>query len=173
MGLERAVMAAGRSAVTSLPTDPDVDYVQGDDNVRRAAWMALEPLSPQATDIASDAQDVVTAMQNLGVSVPSTYAARYSYAQAATTIEWVRVDNNDVPLSEPTWQPLDFAENVGQRIKLTVHYKFYLNVPALRSLPGFGQDDTVAGISGKFLTLNASYIVQLTHGREAGVNNAQ
>jgi len=172
MGVNRAVMAAGRSAVTSLPTDPDVDYVDGIRNVNRAAWMALEPLSPKATDIAMDAQAVVAAMENLGVNVPSSYAARYSYAQAATTVEWARVDDNDVPISEPTWEPLDFAEHVGQRIRLTVRYKFYINVPGIRSLPGFGQNDTVAGITGKFFTMSASYIVQLTHGREAGVNNA-
>jgi len=173
MGVNRAVMAAGRSAVTSLPTDPDVDYVDGEHNVRRAAWMALEPLSPKGTDIAMDAQEVVAAMENLGVSVPSSYAARYSYAQAATTVEWVRIDDDDIPITVSTWEPIDYAEHVGQRIRLTVTYKFHINVPVIRNLPGFGQDDTVCGITGKFFTMSSTYIVQLTHGREAGVHNAR
>ena len=174
MGVNRAVMAAGRSAVTSFPTDPEVDYVEGVANVHKAACMALEPLSPKSPDISDDAQNIVTAMENLGITVPASFAARYSYAQGATSIEWIRVDANDIPIPDPdTWQPIDFAQNVGQRIRLTVHYKFHINVPVLRNLPGFGTDETVAGITGKFFTMSSSYIVQLTHGREAGVNNAQ
>jgi len=173
MGVDRAVMAAARSAMTSLPTDPEVDYVDGDHNVRRAAWMALEPLSPKATQMAMDAQDVVGALENLGVSVPSSYAARYSYAQEATTVEWTRIDDNDNPIPGPEWLPLDYAEHTGQRIKLTIKYRFHINVPGIRSMPGFATDDNVGGINGKFMTLTSSHIVQLTHGRQAGVNNAQ
>ena len=168
MGMDRAAMAAGRAAMTSLPTDPDIDDMEGDVNVMRAATMALEPLSPRSQEGDSpDAQDVVAGLQNAGLTVPETYATRYTYAQAATDVQCVAMVNR-----LRGWFGFEKV-SFGQQIKLTVNYKFYLTVPGIRSLPGFGQVDTVSGINGRFLTLTSSYIVQLTHGREAGVSNAQ
>jgi len=99
--LDRAVAAAARSAMTSLPTDAALDNLPlstSSNNVNRSALMILESLSPVSQDITSDATTVADALAQVGVNVPPTYAARYSFAQNASQVSITPLDVNNVPI---------------------------------------------------------------------------
>jgi Flp pilus assembly protein TadG len=177
--LDRATSAAGRSAMVCLPTDPQIDMqsdnvtpVEGEGMVSQAAMMVLESISPKAQgEISEEARTITLSLQDAGIAVPDSYADHYTFAQAATTVEWARVDSGGQPIGETQWTTTQFAQSRGQAIQVTVHYRFYLNVPGVklwgRALSGQAGPETVAGVTGYFIPLTSSYIVQLSHGREA------
>ncbi len=176
--LNHALSAAARSAMVALPTDPQVDTLDlpndvanptpldGTAVVQQAACMQLVALSPKAKSAPSGtAVNLAQALQQVGLTIPNAYAERYTFADAATYVSWQRLDNNGTPILENQWQPADFAKAPGQRIQLTVKYYFLLTAPGTNLF--MGENDTIAGITGKFLPISATYTVQLAHGREA------
>ncbi len=177
--LNRAVSAAARSAMVCLPTDPQIDTqydnqteLQGDQMVNQSAMMILESISPKAQGAISDeGRQITDSLQKSGIQVPTTFADHYTFAQAATTLEWTQVDTSGQPIPGTQWPPEQFAHWRGQTIQLTVHYRFYLNVPGSKlwgaALSGQTGVDTIAGVTGYFIPLTATYTVQLSHGREA------
>jgi Flp pilus assembly protein TadG len=166
--VDRAVQSAARTAVTALPTNPDVDNVDGPALIRRSALLALSPISPLARDDASpDGTALANAWQTLGASESndSGLARRYTYAAAGATVTWQRLDDSGSPIAGDDWQPTDYAHSRGQRIRITITYPFLLTVPAVNRL--IGGNAQIAGVSGRVLTLSATTDVQLSHGREA------
>lgn len=164
--VDRAAAAAGRTAMTCLPTDQDVDKVDGVALINRSARMALEPISPKATEaITVEASDVATSLESLGLKVPNDFAQRFTYATAATIVEWARVDDNGVVIAEPAWQTVQFARSHGQRVQITVKYDFLLTVPGVRMW--IGRSDTIGGVAGRYVTFTATYILETSHGRQA------
>ena len=155
--MERALASAARSAMTALPTNQMLGEAGGPDAVRRAALMVLESLSPKAeSEVSTEAQTVANALASVGLPPPDgTYAARYTYAQAAT----------EVSISGG-----NYATSPGERITLTISYDFRLTVPGVNAL--IGRSDTVAGIEGRFRRFTSSVEVQLSPGREAGTGGA-
>jgi hypothetical protein len=169
--LDRAVAAAARSAMTSLPTDPTIDRNPADGapldglaNVQRTASLSLEPLSPAAGFITFDASNVSQALSQIGVPLPDGFAARYSYAQTAHSVQIDPIDIN----GNLQANGVNFARTAAPRIRLTVRYDFQLTVPFASLL--IGRPDTVAGLNGRFLTLSSARDVQLSDGREAPTN---
>jgi len=140
-----AAQAAARAAVTSLPEGKP-------DNVNAAACMALEPLSPVASDATTaQADSTYQALTTLGVKAPVSFSARYTYAMAATQTSWT--------------PDIDFTTSVGRPIDVTLVYRFKLTVPGAMGL--VGASDTIAGVNGRFLDIASSRQVFTTHGRAA------
>ena len=153
--VDRAVQAAARSAMTALPTDPVIDTRGGPALVQRAALMTLEALSPVSPEVSADGMTVADALAQVGANPPASYAARYSYAQQATQLAILPIDGTG----------MNYAASAAPRVRITVQYDFQLTVPLLKDV--IGRTATVAGITGRFLTLTSSLDVQLSHGREA------
>ena len=151
--MDRALAAAARSAMTTLPTNQTIGEAGGPDYVRRAALMVLESLSPRANmDVSSEGQAIANALSSMGLVPPGeSFAARYTYADAATGIE--------MPAG-------NFAQSPGARISLTIHYDFRLTVPGVNAM--IGRSATVAGVEGRFRRLTSTVEVQLSPGRDAG-----
>ena len=163
--IDRAVQAAARTAMTALPTNPDVDNVQGDLLVRRSAYLALAHISPMAADESADGQMIADALAKLAPVTDLGLGRRYTYAENGATVEWQRVDDGGNVIGGVEWTPTDYARSHGQRVKVTVHYPFLLTVPAVNKL--IGENSATPGVTGRVLMLQASTIVQLSHGREA------
>lgn len=143
-----AADAAARAAVTSLPDGKP-------ENVTRAAWMALVPISPVATDgDASEATADYDALQAAGVEVPESFPSRYTYAMEAATVSWA-----------PESSEVDFERSAGQELEVTVTYRFQLTVPAAMRFAK-AQDDTIAGVKGRFWEVTGRAKVQTSHGRK-------
>jgi Flp pilus assembly protein TadG len=141
-----AADSAARAAATSLPDGKP-------ENVERAAWMALAPLSPQAqSPVAAEAAADYDALRRMGVDVPESFPARYTYATEATAVSW----SPDV----------DFSRSEGQEVEVTVTYRFQLTVPGAMKMAA-ADDDTVAGVKGRFWEVTARSRVQTAHGRKA------
>lgn len=151
--IHHAAFMAGRAAVTCLPEQRFAE-------IDRAARMALTPLSPVAGgDVDPEGLSMQDALRNAGVDVAETFAARYSYAMAATTVRY------------PNPGPPDFyLTHHGQPIEVTVTYRFYLTVPVAKMFIA-PLADTVGGINGRFLTMSATCPVQTAHGRQAVTGN--
>jgi hypothetical protein len=160
--MSRAMAAAARSAMVSLPTDSKIDGTDGSTNVDRAAFMVLESVSPRSPDASEDAQDVATALQSAGLTLPPDYAKHYAYAEQATGITIQRIISNgqlDAPFTEEHFERLP-----GPRVRITMTYNYLLTVPMFNMLLGRG--DNVAGVDGRFWTFTISQDVQLSDGRE-------
>jgi Flp pilus assembly protein TadG len=182
--LNHAVAAAARSAIVCLPTDPAIDTandnltpIQGDQLVNESARMILESISPKATtSIDEEARTITDSLQKSGIQVPNSFADHYAFAEAATTVSWMQLDTAGQPIPGTQFPPEQFAKWRGQTIQLTVNYRFYLNVPGAkiwgRALSGQDGPETLAGVTGYFIPLTASYNVQLSHGREAMSDNS-
>jgi Flp pilus assembly protein TadG len=159
--LDRALAAAARSAMTTLPTNPVNDNLDAPAMIKRSALMNLEAISPRSPVVNLDAGGVWSSLRTAGINVPDDYPARYSYADAATTVTIQPLAANDVVLfgSPPYYQ------QTAPRARITISYEFLLTVPAANHM--VGHDATIAGVSGRYLTITASYNVQLSPGREA------
>ncbi len=164
--LDRALAAAARSAMTSLPTDPAGDSIHGPDNVRRTATLALEPLSPAAPNSSPEADTVADSLAQLGVPVPSTFATRYAYAQSATSVEIDPIDAN----GNIVGAGINYASAAGGRARITVRYDFRLTVPLFGTM--IGRLDTIGGLAGRYQTLSSTIDVQLSDGREVATNGS-
>ena len=145
-----AADAAARAAATSLPDGHP-------ENIQRAAWTALAPVSPKSPNAAaSEATDTADALKRVGANPSVTFAARYAYAMGATDV---------------TWTPQkDFAGTPGEVVEVTVTYKFMLTVPgAMRMVPD-ADPTTVAGVKGRFWSVTAKGRAVTAHGRKAPAN---
>jgi Flp pilus assembly protein TadG len=148
----QAALATGRSATTMLPTDPQLDGITLPDPINQTAYINLVPLSPPATaNVDPDADAIANGFSNAGVNVPSTFAARYTYAAQATQV---------------TYPQVAYPQMAGQDIEITVTYRFLLTVPGASAF--IGQSDTVAGVTGRFFTITSTVHVQTAHGRQGG-----
>jgi Flp pilus assembly protein TadG len=146
--IDHAARSAARAAVTCLPDGQP-------QRISSAACMALVPISPVArTSASSEADTTYQAMKRLGTPVADSFAARYTYAQQATSISYQQAD--DLHLA-------------GREIEVRLVYRFYLTVPAAKTFITSG-DETVAGVSGRFLDIVSTCKVQTAHGREAQAN---
>lgn len=144
-----AAANAARAAITSLPDEVS-------ENVKKAACFTLVPVSPQAKGQADDeGVALYDALKGAGVSASSTFADRYTFAKAATTVEYPQ-------------QRYKFTH--GQDIDVTVRYRMLMTVPIWGAV--FGQQDVVAGVSGKFWTVTSTVRVQTAHGRAAGADSS-
>ncbi len=153
--VDRAAQAAARSAMTALPTDPIIGEAGGNGYVERAALMILEALSPASPQVSLDGQAVADALAQVGANPPATYAARYAYAQGATRVTITRIDGSGET----------YPRTAAPRVRITVQYDFQLTAPFINA--AVGRSDTVAGVTGRFLTLTSTLDVQLSHGRQA------
>ncbi len=169
--VNRAASAAARSAMVVLPTDPAVDTTYGQAPADRAAWMVLESISPQAQASQAgqqqvlspdDGQTVADALSAAGYTVLPSYPARYAFAQQSGTIT---IQPQGAAANASGGQPL-YAELQAPQVQITITYQFRLTVPMFNML--LGQPMTVAGVSGRYMTLTATRTVQLSDGREAG-----
>lgn len=168
--LNAAAAAAARSAMTALPTDPQIDAVgegptaipfDGAAAVKRAACLRLTSISPVAPN--GDApDDLVQALQNAGASLNPSFASRYAYADAATEVHW-QIIGGDGTQDPP---PSDLCKRADTELQFTVTYKFHLNVPGAKWLVGHNDTD-VAGVTGNYVKLSVTYNIQLSYGREA------
>jgi hypothetical protein len=177
--VQRAAMAAARTAMTALPLDPDVDGIEGDIMVRRSAYMALAPLSPMAGSASADGEMLGDSLERLGMlqgKGGASFGRRYTYAENGATVEWERIGDDGAALPDAAWEPADYARARGQQIRLTVTYPFLLTVPAVNKLigaeigTGKGTGSGAGGVTGRVLTLTATRVVTLSHGREAAAN---
>jgi len=165
VAFERSLAAAARSAMVALPTDPDVDNTNGKSYVERAAYLSLAPLSPPADTVSSDAATVAQALAGAGVSVPSDFGRRYTFAQTGTT---VTIENlkEDVAGS---MEGINYAKVAGGRVRITIIYPFRLNVPFANLIAG--DQTSIAGVSGKYFWFKGQVDVQLSDGRIVGTDN--
>jgi Flp pilus assembly protein TadG len=161
LAFERALAAAGRSAVTSLPADPALDGVDPQANVRRAAYLALAPLSPPGQSASSEAQTVADALKSMGVNVTSDYARRFTFAQQGPIITFSRPPSNPGAAGMPV--PDSFHDRAAGRVRITVEFPFRLNVPVASAL--IGKNDSIAGTSGLFFKFTSYIDVNLSDGR--------
>jgi hypothetical protein len=173
--VQRAAMAAARTAMTALPLDPNVDGIEGDIMVRRSAYMALAPLSPMAGSASADGEMLGDSLERLGMlqgKGGASFGRRYTYAENGATVEWERIGDDGAALPDAAWEPADYARARGQQIRLTVTYPFLLTVPAVNKLIGaeIGTGSGAGGVTGRVLTLTATRVVTLPHGREAAAN---
>ena len=145
-----AADAAARAAMTSLPDEHP-------ENITHAALIALAPLSPEATgDAGSDGTTYANAMKKLGVAVPDTFAARYTFAAAATDVSWT--------------PQRTFVSSKGTEVEVTVNYKVPLTVPvAMRVIQA--TDTTIAGVKARFWEVTGKSKLQTSHGRKAVTND--
>jgi hypothetical protein len=104
---------------------------------------------------------VADALTQLGMTLPNGYVQRYTYAEQATEITIEPVDNVGVRMEGE-----DYSKMEAPRVRLTVTYDFKLTVPLWGMV--FGREDTVDGVTGRFLRMTSSTLVQLSHGREGG-----
>ncbi|MGN6367687.1 MAG: TadE/TadG family type IV pilus assembly protein [Phycisphaerae bacterium] len=171
--LNRAAAGAARSAMTALSTDPRIETVgdgpgapalDGVAFVKMAACERLESISPIAPSPAGVANTDTQTIENYGFSINQSYGQRYDYADQATTIHWQVVDDLGNPIGQPDPPPSVLCHCSGQHVQLTVSYQFYLNVPGAKLF--IGSAGNVAGVDGRFITLNTTYDLQLSHGRE-------
>jgi hypothetical protein len=198
VALDNAAAVAGRSAVTSLPTDPTVDTVgpevassdDADDSgnrpnsldgaafVKSSACIQLSAISPTVKgDPTDDAETIANAfnqaMPDAATAFNESFAKRYTYADAATTIHWQPIDDQGNPVGSIDPPPSVLCQYRGQRIQLTVTYSFALNAPGALHFLGHLDPvlDQLRGITGSvpghYITLGATYNVQLSPGREA------
>lgn len=161
---QQALTAAARSAMTSLPADPDADDVNGRGNVERATLLALAPLSPPADTVSGEAAAVAQALGGVGVAVPADFARRYTFAQNGTVVRVETLDRNDN--TGPA--PATFSRVAGGRARITVFYPFRLNVPMANVL--VGDKTSIAGAAGRYFTFTGHVDVQLSHGRLVPTN---
>lgn len=158
LAFERALSAAARSAVTSLPANPDTDAIAPRANVERAALLALSPISPPAATANSEGQDVADALQRLNVPITTDFARRFTFARDAASFSY----DPDLPVTY-------HARAAGQ-VTLTVKYPFRLNVPFARLVIGAFAEP--AGLKGYYHTFTGSVDVQLSPGREVPTDDA-
>jgi Flp pilus assembly protein TadG len=157
--VDRAVASAARSAMTAVPTDQNLGDAGGVNYPVRSALMVLESLSPQSPNMVGDGETIKEALTQVGANPPGSYAARYDYAQQAAVVTIVPIDGNGNVISG-----VNYAATAAGRVRITVTYDFQLTVPAANVM--VGRAATVAGVTGRFLTLTSSLDVQLSHGRE-------
>jgi hypothetical protein len=144
MMVNNAAAAAARSAMTSLPEEHP-------ENVKKAACFMLVPVSPKAAIASSqDARDYSQALKDLQADAPPTFPERYTYAENAVVVSYPNRDYKRLP---------------GQEIEVTVSYKFFLTVPGAKGL--FGWAGNIAGVEGRFWTVQSTVKVQTAHGRAA------
>ncbi len=143
--IDNAAQQAARAAVTSLPEGKP-------DNVRAAAFMALAPICPSAKDsVTADAIALAQSLRTLGVSVPDSFSARYTYASEAARV---------------TWDPnIDYTRSPSRELTMKVIYRFYLTVPGAARVVGTASN--VGGVSGMFIDLLSTCQVQTSHSRAA------
>ena len=141
--VQAAAHRAARTAVTCLPE-------QHYDNIKRAAEITLAPVSPDKGTVDPEGTTVSDAFQANGVPVSDSFAARYSYAMAATTV---------------TWPDRDYQHLSAQEVDVTVTYRFCLSIPGAMAL--IGQQDTVGGVTGRFFTLGATVKAETAHSRQS------
>jgi len=159
----RALSSAARSAVTALPSDQVIGDRGGPDVVRRAAFMMLQSISPPATDSSSaEALNIADALQQTGLTPPTSFAARYTFAQQAAVVTVVPIDNNGMEISDPNFN-YKLYRSSGARI--TIVYQAPLVVPGINKL--YGTYTTIAGVTGYFSPMTVTQDVQLSPGREA------
>jgi hypothetical protein len=159
LAFERALTAGARSAMTSLPSDPDVDEVAAVTNVERATLLALAPLSPPGESASAEGVMLSQALAGVGARVPMDFARRFTFARTATVIgiEWL--DDGGNARTAPT----NFSRGAGGRVRITVAFPFRLNVPVANAM--IGRSATVAGVSGRYFTFTSHVDVQLSDGR--------
>ena len=146
--IDHAAQSAARAAVTSLPENHP-------ENVAAAAYLSLATLSPLSTLPPSvQADNVYRALQTAGIPAADTFPARYTYAMEATRVNWT-----------PQNPQVDFPTSRGRPLDVTVTYRLCLSVPGARGL--IGSADTVAGISGRFLTIASTSRVETSHSRQS------
>ncbi len=146
--IDHAAQSAARAAVTSLPEGHP-------ENVAAAAYLGLATLSPLSTLPPSvQADNVYRALQNTGIPAADTFPARYTYAMEATKVDW-----------NPQNPQVDFTTSRGRQLDVTVTYRLCLTVPGAMGL--IGSADTVAGISGRFLTIASTSRVETSHSRQS------
>lgn len=156
--INRALAAAARSAMTSLPTDPAIDQVNGMQNVTRTALIGLAPLSPVATSSSVEATEVTQALQTLGIAEPDSFAGRYTYAATAANISITPQNVNNA-----------YVTTAAPYINISITYQFKLTMPFANLL--IGRSDTIAGVTGHYFTLTSTLTnVQLSDGREVPTN---
>ncbi|HVT80849.1 MAG TPA: TadE/TadG family type IV pilus assembly protein, partial [Phycisphaerae bacterium] len=157
LAINRAANAAARTAMTVLPTDPQLEP-GGPPMVRRSALIVLAGLSPVSQEGAtSDAQEVAQALENCGLTLPDRYDLRYTHADQATTL--------DIEPEGTQWGGwTELTHLHAPEAVITLTYKFRLTVPGAMFI---GQHETVAGVEGYYLTMTAVRHVQLSDGREA------
>ena len=162
--LRRALASAARSAMTSLPTNQQIGDPGGPGYVERSALMTLEALSPKArTTPTADAQTVMDALIAAGLTLPDdSYAARYTYAQEATLVSLTPITTSGQQIGSQTYV---YAEDPSPLVRIRIAYDFRLTVPLVNKF--IGRDDTIGGISGRFVTITSFLDVQLSPGREA------
>ncbi len=152
--IDHALHVAARSAVTALPEHQF-------DAINRAVRLSLVPLCPQATtSVTQEATDVSDALSACGITVPASFAPRYTYATEAATV---------------TWNPsaTDYRQTAGQAVQVTLHYKFNLTVPIIGSASRVllsTQKDTVAGVNGYFYDISSICTIETAHGRQASTD---
>ncbi len=162
--VDRAAQAAARSAMTSLPTDILINDKGGPGYPNRSALMILESLSPASRNgTSSEAIAVMDALASLGANPPSSYAARYTYAQEGTQITIEPIDAGGTVITAFT-----YAQAPAPRARITVAYNYQLTVPLIKDI--IGHSETIGGINGRFITITSIMDVQLSPGREAPTN---
>jgi hypothetical protein len=169
IAVNHATAAAGRAAMTSLPTDPLIEPIDGPGNVSKAACLALEPLSPVSPNPGSDALAIAQAFKDVGINVPGSFAGQYEFTSAATTVQILPIDvkGNVIPTD------VNYAQAARPRARITVTYRYHLNVPAINmfsSIMGIGVHDSVAGVDGYYFPISTTLDVQLSDGREVPTN---
>lgn len=149
--VQHAAYAAARSASTSLPDGHP-------EKVRRAAQMALAPISPVAGNVDAEGRDISQALQDCQVQVSNAYAARYAYAMEAASVEWTDAD-------------ADYETDPGREIDITVRYRFQLTVPVAGALLSPTQGH-VAGTEGRFYEVTATARARTSPGRKVRADSA-
>lgn len=144
--VQHAAHATARSASTSLPDGHP-------EKVRRAARMALAPISPVAgSGVDPEARDITQAMQDCHIDISSAYAGRYTYAMDATDVSWTNAGT-------------DFPTSPSQEIEVTLRYRFQLTVPVAGALLAPAQSQ-IAGTSGRFYEITAKASTLTAPGRK-------
>ena len=156
----------------------DPTFLDGAAFVKASACIQLSAISPRATaDPSDDAETIraafAKAMPAAATAFNQNFAMRYTYADAATTIHWQPIDDQDNPIGTIDPPPSVLCHYRGQRVQFTVTYSFALTAPGALHLLGHLDPalDQLRGITGStpghYLTLGAKYNVQLSPGREA------
>jgi len=146
--VEHAAHMAGRAAMTSLP-----DAMP--DNVQRAAQLVLTPLSPQASTDDAQADAMRDALVGTGVVVPQSFSQRYTYAMAATTVEY---------------PDIDYTTSATHEMTFGVRYQFMLTVPVAMAVLA-PNTTTVAGVTGRFYPMHSTCTVQTSSARASNTGS--